>query len=269
MKRKGNRKRSRKITRDKILLDTSIQIEKIKSESVKAYLNKLSTTSDLFSNYYVLYEFKTGLILSAIKFYGRVQLYDNPKEAIFSWSNSFRPRDLKYKEIIEGVMFDLNDSIPTKDKVAFLAQIETAIFHLITQFEVDLKGIIGDFGSEPLVKQEILFKDTYAEYVVLYEKEKNIKLQNFWLKHVTELKLLLANKKKLDTHSYLSKVYEKLEEISTDSKRADMPSVARTLGDVVISVDVTRNIKILSTDSSFDILCPLLNKTNVRLPKVD
>ena len=127
-KKKISKKHAKKQNKkNKILLETSIQITKVFDDSIREKLTNLSSTNDFFSSYFVLYEFKTGLIKTLIDFYLRVKICDDVSSAIVSWSNSFKIRELKNKNLLEALMLQLFKSIDGTTTDRYLAQVE-AVF---------------------------------------------------------------------------------------------------------------------------------------------
>jgi len=245
--------------RGKLLLETSVQISRFHEESIDTQLRRLSSVNDLYSSYFVLYEFKTGLIKCLIDFYLLVDICDEPRVAISSWSNRFKIRELKNKIILESLMAKSFKSIQISDKKKYLAQIESIIFWLLSNFKNDVKAMVGSFASDDIAKFEILSNADYPIFVEKYKNRKSIPLNDFWEKHAQELDQLLSKKDDYGNPS-LKNIYDSLVEVKKDFNKANQFFVNKRLGDAVIAVDSPDRFVIASLDSSFKILTKLIHK---------
>lgn len=251
------KKKSENKKRDKLLLETSVQIGKFIPDPKGSILKKLPSDSDLYSSYFCLYEFKVGLIRNLIEFYYLVKLYDKPSDAIGFWSKKFGKRELKNKIILESLMAELYKSINTQDTEEYLRQVEGVIFWLVSNFDTELRGMVGDFGSDSIVKFELYSSEYYQIYLDHYNKRKCIPLGNFWKKHSRELSLLIKNKDQFDKSKVLQGLYEKLNEISKDYDNSNKTQVNKSIGDAVIAVDCPSSMKVTTLDKSFKTICPI------------
>lgn len=268
MKKKSNRQKqkSKKVCRKGkyALLDTSFQIERLKYENeYDACINELRKTYDIYSSYFVLYEFKVSLVRSVITFYDLVSLYSDPSKAIAKLSDTFG-REPKNQVIIQSVLQRIYDSIDTKDTDSYLRKIEVIIVYIQQVFFHGLKGLKGDFSRDEIVRYKIETNDDYKGFVELYDKRKSIPLDVFWSKHVEELQLLLQSE--LLEKEY-EKLYKYLKKISGDSKEANNYRINHSVGDAVIAIDCPRRYAVVSLDTSFSYLCPALGKEYVRVSK--
>lgn len=258
------RKHNPKSLKEKVLLETSVQINKL-LPSDEDSVRKLSSTYDTYSSYFVLYEFKSGFIRSLIDFYFTVDAYDDVALGISKWSKKFQTREIKSKLILEALMARLYKSIQTSDTKKYLRQVEGVIFYSLANFENGLRSIVGDFGSDQIIKQEINSKEDYQQFLDKYKQRKIIPLQGFWSKHTNELKTLIANKSKLGVSQSLKKIHKKLILIEKDIKKCDSFNINKSIGDVVIAIDCPKSMLVASFDKSFETLFPILGKRNVTL----
>ncbi len=250
--------------RDKVLLETSVQINKLLPTD-EDVIRRLTSTHEAYSLYFVLYEFKSGFIRSLIEFYFTVKVYNDVSLGVSKWSKKFQTREIKNKIILEALMARIYKTIQTADVNQYLRQVEGVIFHSLSNFENGLRTMIGDFASDQIVKKEIYCHEDYQEFLNMYDCRKTIPLQSFWLRHTCELKTLLSNKSKLKVNDTLTKTYNKLTQIEKDTKNCDKFHINKALGDVVIAIDCPKTMKLASYDNSFDTLSPLLGKENVHI----
>ena len=262
MKKKKKKKKAKsnpKENRKKLLLDTSIQIKKITRPSIQKLIERLKSDYDVNSSFFVLYEFKSGLIRNLIEFYFAVKVYNTIEEAIDYWSDKFQKRELKNKLLLDAVMVKINDSINTRNKDEYLAQLETAIFYIISSFKTDIKNMVGNFQNDEIVKFKITGRDDYDKFLETYSNRKYIPLDKFWTINLKELDKLLADKSKFNTEDY-EKVYEHLVKIKNDCENANKIATNKKIGDVVIAVDCPQSYIIVSLDNFFQILCKIVGK---------
>lgn len=266
LKRAGMmRKKKEKIKKRKLLFETSIQIGKLIPKPQGNLLDKLPKNSDLYSSYFVLYEFKIGLIRNLIDFYYLAKLCNSPPEAIGMWSQKFGNRELKNKIILEALMAKMYSSIRTQDTKKYLRQVEGVIYWLISNFNTEIKGIVGDFGSDIIVKSEIRKNSDYQDFLKKYNNRKCIPLDKFWSKHIHELKLFIDNKSEFSANENLKKIYEKLVIVCNKLENANKHNINKVIGDVVIATDSPKNFVITTLDRSFDAICKVLQKEKLNL----
>jgi hypothetical protein len=130
-KRKKRKKKSRGRVKEKLLLETSVQIERLKRHPhPENYLPENGLAGkELGSSFFVLYEYRTGLLRSLIDFYFLAGLEANPADALSKWSDKYQPRDVKNVLLTHSVMMRLSESIDHSDKRKYLRQLEAAITH--------------------------------------------------------------------------------------------------------------------------------------------
>ncbi|MEK7581123.1 MAG: hypothetical protein AAB512_02450 [Patescibacteria group bacterium] len=258
-----NRNLKQKQHKQSLLLDTSVQIDKFNPGSIDAALRKLSANYDLYTSYFVKYEFKTGFIRSLIAFYSRVNI-DGPIKATAKWGKSFHPRDLKYKAIMDCIIAQCDKTIYIGDKKKYLAQIEMVIFHLMNNFMTELTGIVGDFSDDEVIDYEILTSSDFAEFEKKINDRKCIPQAGFWEKHKIELVLLIKDKT-VQTSKDFESVNKYLREISEDFKKSDKYFHNKGVGDVIIAIDSPKTHKLVSLDSAFQTYCKVLKKELITL----
>lgn len=115
-----NLKKQKKKNKQKILFDTSVQIDKINPDSISSEVRKLSATHSFYTSYYVLYEFKVGIIKSLIDFYSYVNI-DGPAIAIAKWGKKFAIRELKNLDLLMVVLASFREPMYINDKETDLA----------------------------------------------------------------------------------------------------------------------------------------------------
>lgn len=256
-----------KTVSNKLLLDTSVQIERQKPGSfTKETIKSLRGNSKLHSSFFVLYEFKTGLVKSIIDFYLSVKLYEDPAEAIAKWSEKFRVRELKNKLILDSIMTDIFNSINTKDTEEYLGQVEATLFKIISDFSVDIERMVGNFGSEEIVRFIINSRSDYEQFLKIINRRDYILLSSFWRNNGDKIDLLLSRRDAFKA-AKLETLYVNLAEVKKDVMKADKSKISKSLGDVVISVDCPTTFRLVTLDHSFDIICPALSKEYIKLPK--
>jgi hypothetical protein len=253
------------------LLDTSIQIEKCKyPKEVSNFLEKKrSGECDFVSSFFVLYEFRTGLLKSIIDFYFSVKAYNDISYAFAKWSDKFQFRQVKNIVAIQAVVYRITQSIKTNDIDDYLKKLQAVIFHLEVNFSTHLSSIVGEFQNDELIKLSIKNENEYKEFSDAYNKRKCIPLISFWEKYSQELDSLLSDKD-FQSEKKLQSMYKYLQDIKIDVYNSNKINHNKGIGDAVIAVDCGKKRTIMSFDNSFSFLCPplnrkfeILNKTNL------
>ncbi len=247
------------------ILDTSFQLERVKFEDFEKNIDQLIAKYRVFSSSYSIYEFKVGVILSLIDYYFQIELNGDISKAKALWSDHWG-RDPKYQLILEAVMYRLNDSIPTKDIKKYLRQVEVAIITFIEIFNNKLTGSLGSFLKDPISSFQITGRDSFKAFWELFHGREIFPMKSFWEEHKDELNLLTAcaslQKKYKTMHGYLNK-------ISNDSNNSEkLKTVNKGVGDAIIAIDYSSKHLLVTTDSSFDLLCPALSKNHQKFSKL-
>jgi len=96
---------------NKIILDTSFQLERLKVPDFDKYLDRLITNGNrVFGLYYSFYELKTGFTRSIIDFFNLIKLTGDTSSALIIVSDH-RGRDPKNILILEGIQARVYPSI--------------------------------------------------------------------------------------------------------------------------------------------------------------
>lgn len=249
---------AKKVTKERQILDTSIQIDKYKpaSKSQQYLINK----QDLYSSNFVLYEFKSGFIKTLIDYYLLIELTGDVPTAMGMWSNKFSKRDQSNIHILNAVTGTLFDSINTSSTEEALRQTEASIYWLLNNFDTELVSIVGEFGSDPVVRFKIFSQKDYGPFLKLISGRKDIiALDGFWNKHSSELSTLIAGKEEFKTPA-LKSILTNLEKIEADITKANQFRINKGVGDAVIAVDSLGSMILASLDHSFETMMPLLGK---------
>ncbi len=255
-----------------ILLDTSVQIENIKSgntfltQKIREYKLQDKKPTTLF---FVKYEFRTGLLLSCVDFYFLAKLKSNNiADAYSKWSNNFKVRDLKNILIIESVVFRMNQSIPSGDSKKFLRMLEAAILQLENYFEASIRDKHGCFSSDPIVSTSIRNYEDFQKLKDLYVSRKIIPMKDFWENNKQSLEALLSSKSNYDKCGKSGKAtLEVLEKIFSEPDQSENYNNNRKLGDSIVAVDCPKSYTLLTTDRIFEVLCGSLGKKHIVLGK--
>jgi len=263
-KKKHKNKKNKTQELEKIFLETSAQISRMSSNPKGDKVRRLTLTHRLYSSYFVLYEFKTSLLRSLIEFYYIVKI-DGPAKALAIWSDKFSIRDQKNIVLLQSFLLQVNDSISGSNTLDYLSKIEAIIFQLINNFDIDLVGMIGDFGSDEIVKAPILTSVDYDSFIKSYKDRPCIPMDGFWRNHKEQLQTLVNAKKEMSASSGLKKILSHLEKIDSDIQNANKHHTNKAVGDSVIVVDIPKSMKLASFDHSFGVLCPLLGKEYFQL----
>ncbi len=251
--------------KDKFLLETSAQISRLTPSPKKAAVDQLSKAGYIYTSHFVLYEFKTGLIKNILDYYFLVKITPTPAEAMMIWVNKWG-REVKNKGILDAKIAQLFGSIDTANTQRYLRQIRAVVFDLITNFETGIIGLIGEFGSDQIVKSDLFTEVDYKNFIDLYKTRKFISLQSFWKNHITELQKITSESAKMSATDGLKKIHKFLVEIKADLTKADKHDHSKGVGDAVIAVDMPSAMKLVSLDHSFATLCPLIDKKYIRIP---
>ncbi len=249
---------AKKVTEERHILDTSIQIDKYKpaSKSQKYLIGKRR----LYSSNFVLYEFKSGFIKTLIDYYLLVELTGDVPTAMGMWSNNFSKRDQSNIHILNAVTGTMFGSINTSSPKDALRQTEASIYWLLNNFDTELVNMVGEFGSDAVVKFNIFSQQDYKPFLKLINDRKDIiVLDKFWNKHSSELSTLITGKKEFKTLA-LKSILVKLEKIEADITKANQFRVNKGVGDAVIAVDSLGSMILTSLDHSFETMMPLLGK---------
>ncbi|KND51710.1 MAG: hypothetical protein ABA06_00420 [Parcubacteria bacterium C7867-001] len=250
--------------RQKVLIDTSIQIGKLKYKEIREKIREIAETEDPGTSFFVLFEFKVGVILSFIEYWNFVNISENVSKAMSRWSEKYSVRDVKYFVMLQAILAEKFENIST-DKKKHLRQVEFIIMFTIENFFADIRDIpVGDFRYDEIVRYEIKSRVDYPGFVKLcYEKNEMVDQRKFWTKYRAELDKLVAD---ADLEKCHSSLHEALTRIQSDIKYAHMVKTNKSIGDAVITVDSRHDTRILTTDSSFEKLAPILGKTFEKIP---
>lgn len=254
------KKKKEKDQRIKYLIETSAQIVRLTPNQKANEVNKFTSIGRAYTSFFVLYEFKTGLLKNIIEYYFLVKIAETPQEAMTIWSNKFAKRELKNKILLEAKMGQLFDSIEIKNKAGYLRQIKAVIFDLITNFDTGLIATVGDFGSDEIVKARLFTEADYQTFLDIYNSRKTIPMQKFWERHINELKAIVNETKLMSKSDSLKKILKYLFQINESIANANKYNINKGVGDAVIAIDMPSTMKLLSLDQSFGTLCPILNK---------
>lgn len=240
----------------KYLLDTSIQIERVKFSDFDKKISQLASSGSLYTSNFVYYEYKVGIILSFIEFYYVVKAYNDVSIALNKWSDRIG-RDPKYQLINQGILAKVNKSINFSDVQDYLDKLEATILYLIHYFDRNIKGRCGNFAGDEIVKFDLYNSSSYQAFKELYESRKKMPLVAFWQQnHESLVKLVncrLLEDKYKKFHSYLS-------QIKDDISKADSYWPNKMTGDAVIAADSPRDYVIITLDNIFEHLATALNK---------
>lgn len=263
-KKKHKNKNNKTPELEKIFLETSAQISRMSSNPKGDKVRRLVSTHRLYSSYFVLYEFKTGLLRSLIEFYFIVKI-DGPAKALAIWSDKFSIRDQKNIILLQSYLLQVNDSISGSNTQDYLNKIEAIIFQLINNFDTDLVGMVGDFGSDEIVRTTILTSADYDSFIKSYKDRPCIPMDGFWLNHKEQLQALVNAKKEMSASTGLKKILAHLEKIDADIQNANKHHTNKAVGDSIIAIEMPNSMKLASFDHSFGALCPLLKKEYFQL----
>lgn len=259
--------------RNKYLFETSIQRHKIfetKNSTFYKEFSDIIKDSSCHSSNFVLYEFKTSLIYNLINFYFDVNTY-GIQGAFTKNSHSFKGRLIKDLFVIQGKVATEME----KESMPYLVALESQIVYLEKYFRNGIATKLkGDFANNNIVNFEIKSKDDFLPFVELYKaEEKKIDLQTFFDKDGNKIALekLVAERDKVLGIDSASKKKKKLadyqQEVLNDTRNAMKTNTNKALGDTVIAIDTNPDLEILTTDKSFEILCPILEKKQLRINK--
>jgi hypothetical protein len=251
------KKKQKKLHNKSAFLDTSFQLERIKFQEFEKNLDKLIGQYKIFSSFYSLYEFKTGLIISLIDYYFKVELCGDISKALAKWSDRWG-YDLKYQLLLHVVLYRINDSINTKDMKKYLRQVETAILYFLAVFSTRLTGLIGSFGGDEIIKFKITGRDDFQAFWDKYHSRDILPMLNFWRQNQIPLNNLIGCSDLKNKHT---KIYARLQKIKQDPQNSERyKRINKGVGDAIIAIDCPKNHMLITTDSSFDCLCPPLGK---------
>lgn len=216
------------------------------------------------SSFFVLFEFKAGLILSLITYWNLVNISATVSLAINRWSENFGSREPKNFMLLQAILLEKFGNTPSNKK-RYLRQIEFAILSMIENFFTDISNTpIGDFRYDEIVRYEINSEVDFPGFVKLCEEKKGMADQRpFWKKYKKELDGLIAD---ADFERNYKPMHDALSRIQSDLKYAYMVNTNKVVGDAVIAVDTRENTRILTTDKSFETIAPILAKKIERIP---
>lgn len=248
----------------KIILDTSIQFEVIKNQKdVISLINSYRGDFKIYASYYSYYEFLTGFIRQLVDYHSLVKLLDSPSLAMSKISDKFG-RGTKYIAILTAIIYRIQENeallntSPKFNTDNHLRLVELAIYEAIQLFN---SGVIltGSFGDSDIVRYKIDFKESYADFVSLCAKNKIIPMMDYWSKHLSELKLLTDSIGFKNSKKYAA-FYKRIEKIMGNIASSDNYRINHGIGDIIIAVDYNNDSLLLTMDSFFDLICPILSK---------
>lgn len=258
---------AKKVIKIDLLLDTSLQIERVKSKEINNLIIDESTRNNLTTSHFVLYEFKVGFIVALIDFYSLVQLKDNTDDALAKWSDHFSGRHHKYKDILDAVIVRLCGNIKTSSKNDYLVQIEAAISRILGMFEWDLKGYVGNFSNDEIVKYPINSSKDYLGFMDLYNGRKCIPLIDFYNSNIESVDKILKVDSSLLKPKDIRDHFISLQLLLSDLSKVDDSSVNKKLGDTTIAIDQPKSYSLITLDNIFNILCDTLGKKHYLVKK--
>lgn len=250
----------------KLVLDTSIQLEKIKNPE---YSKNFKTEDyDLYTLHFVEYEFRTGFIRSLIDFYFRVERSADPATAKAKLSNSFKIREVKNFAILESIIDRLSTRIALNraKKEDYLRMIEAAIFSSLQSFDLPLKQKIGSFAGDSIVRFPIFDRDDYFAFSDHHNSRKVIPLEDFWNKNKESLSTLAHSVEPYQAKNNTckkdyTKLHALLSTVDGDVKESSKEPINKKMGDSVIVTDSPSTFALGSTDCVFTVLGGLLDKS--------
>lgn len=263
-KKRINKEKAIARERDRLLLDTSFQIEKLKSRDHKKHCTQFVGSNPMYSSYFVLYEFKVGFIKSLIDLYYRAKLLNNINRVFSDWSDKWG-RTPKFGLVLLSAMAEIYGDIDISDKKRFLNRIEFTIRWMLVNFSTDLKGMVGDFGGDPIVSHSIYDRDDFATFCDAYNNRKQIPLIDFWEGYADELGRFVSDS---DIEKKFPKIHKHLDKIAVDINHSMNHYANLAIGDAVISCDAPQNMIITSLDESFEYFCKAIGKKNALVPKI-
>lgn len=255
----------KKIEPKKYLLDTSIQIEKVKFEDFDKQITKLTSSGKLYTLNFVYYEYKVGIILSFIDFYSVVKAYNNVSLALSKWSDRIG-RDPKYQLINQSLLARVNKSISFENVEDYLDKLEATILFLLQHFDYNLAGKCGDFAGDEIVKFDLYDNSSYEPFKILYDSRKKIPLVEFWQKNHESLQKMVGSKLLKDDYPQF---YGYLEKIYNNINQADSFWPNKKTGDAVIAANSPKDYVIVTTDNIFQHLANAIDKDFLILEKIN
>jgi hypothetical protein len=261
---KKHKKKKDKAKKENIVLDTSFQIERIKfPEDFERNLDNLLNNNKVYCSSYSLYEFKTSFIYSLIDFYFKVELH-GPSKAFAMWSDKWG-YDSKYGLLFSSVMCRENKILNPGEIKNYLAQIESSIIVCLEIFDNKTAGVCGSFSSDTITSYQINGREDFAPFRDTYLSREIIPMIDFWVKKPNELSKLVESK---EFEKKYPKLHKRLKKINEDVSNSEKKSVNHGVGDPIIAIDCPKNSKLITTDKSFDIICPVLGKEHQKYEKV-
>lgn len=236
-----------KTNRPKAILDTSAIIEAIKYPEFRQLITSKSGNTDIYTLYYVMYELKTGLIISFIDFYNTVRAYNDISRAKIVWSEHIG-RKLKNAHILEALIAKYADSIQYKDVDDYLSKIEATILAVTETINTLILDLRGSFADNKVAKYELFSNESYAEFQSL-SKTDLPNLKQFWSQHEAQLSSLIKDET-LNTSKY-EKMYKALIKINNEISKADAARTRNQIGDAIIAVDTPSRYRIITIDNIY------------------
>ncbi|MDD4938133.1 MAG: hypothetical protein PHX34_03955 [Candidatus Shapirobacteria bacterium] len=262
--KKRKKKKDNKVKKGNVVLDTSFQIERIKfPEDFERNLDNLLNDNKIYCSSYSLYEFKTSFIFSLIDFYFKVELH-GPSKAFAIWSDKWG-YDPKYGLLFSSVMCRENKILSPGETKNYLDQVESSIIVCLEIFDNKITGICGSFSSDFITSFQINGREDFASFRDAYLSREIIPMLDFWSKKPNELLKLVESK---EFEKKYPKLHGRLKKINEDVSNSEKKRINHGVGDPIIAIDCPENSELITTDKSFDIICPVLGKEHQKYEKV-
>jgi hypothetical protein len=246
-------------------LDTSCQIEKIKGRKKWLVNLKSSGNNVFFSPHYSLYELKYGLINDWINFYYFIEV-NGIQDAFNEWSDRYG-RGSKYVAILQGLVLNDLDRNPITNPKTYLRSVEGAIYTALSIFEWNLEGFFGEFSDNELVVYPLESSEDFEDFSEVVKRNKFVSFGKFIEDNMANFQALRDGLKA--TESTLEERHKKiisvLEEVISDTKRANMHNNSKALADSVITIQVPEKWHLISKDEFHSVSSTILSKKFVSL----
>ena len=236
-----------------ILLDTTVQIERMFFKSKRKMIDRILKENDCYTSSYSLGEFNSNIVRDFVTLYNIMQMENNINDVVDKINEKVFNRNHK------RVIYILNDICRLYDNKFDLVKEEIELYgkRLRARFMYLLNKQIINETSCNRANAIIRYSDGVAklENYKCTKKDKFCRICEFWKEHVDELNVMN------ETEDVPEKFCEVLRKIRLNEKEAKGDN-CRTVGDCIIVLETTKlndhNV-CTSNIKDFQPICDLLN----------
>jgi hypothetical protein len=254
-------------------LETSVPRKLLFGHSLlKEEILKHLRGTDRWSSYYVLMEFKRSVVKTLIDLYFVVLEENNPGDALLYFSEGFMIRQNKI--ILSAIGEWLKESDIANDKKRFLLKLETLIVETFQYLDDIIIGYVENRThcqlAKAAIKEEATKKESYERFSKEIDCRTQCSIEKFWQYNKSQLKRLVKEGEK-DSHTGNKGFQKTLSLVKSVIGNVGLLKAKRncmSVGDVIIALEMPKDLRMLTFDKAFDSICGILGKEVTVLPSL-